>query len=242
MGLFHSIKAKFQSNQLDSFIKNIFGYYPGNKVLYKLALLHRSAAIELKSDVKVSNERLEYLGDAVLNTVIADYLFKRYPFNDEGFLTEMRSKLVSRKHLNHLSVKLGIDQLVMKNNENTNLYRSMSGDAFEAIIGAIYLDKGYDFTKKVIVNRIIKNHIDMETLEKTEWNYKSKIIDWAQKERKSVGFNVAELIGRGYNKQYVVEILIDNVVSGKGQDFSIKAAEQQASENAFKALVTNTPS
>jgi len=239
VGIISSIKFRFSDDQVVKFVKNIFGFYPSNHNLYKLAFLHRSAAIEVKKDVKISNERLEYLGDSVLSTVIADYLFKRFPYNDEGFLTEMRSKIVSRKNLNQLSQKLGIDKLIQKSNDTGNLYRSISGDAFEALIGAIYLDKGYIFTRKVIINRIVKNHMDIEFIEKADWNFKSKIIDWAQREKKTVGFNVVELIGRGYSKQYVVDILIDNVVSGRGQDYSIKAAEQQASENAYKILVSN---
>lgn len=239
MGIISSIKCRFSDDPVVQFIKNIFGFYPTNNSLYKLAFLHRSAAVEVKKEVKISNERLEYLGDSVLSTVIADYLFKRFPYNDEGFLTEMRSKIVSRKNLNQLSQKLGIDKLILKSSESGNLYRSISGDAFEALIGAIYMDKGYDFTRKVIINRIVKNHIDIEFIEKADWNFKSKIIDWAQREKKTVGFNVVELIGRGYSKQYVVDILIDNVVSGRGQDYSIKAAEQQASENAYKKLVSN---
>jgi len=239
VGIISSIKCRFSDDPVVQFIKNIFGFYPTNNSLYKLAFLHRSAAVEVKKEVKISNERLEYLGDSVLSTVIADYLFKRFPYNDEGFLTEMRSKIVSRKNLNQLSQKLGIDKLILKSSESGNLYRSISGDAFEALIGAIYMDKGYDFTRKVIINRIVKNHIDIEFIEKADWNFKSKIIDWAQREKKTVGFNVVELIGRGYSKQYVVDILIDNVVSGRGQDYSIKAAEQQASENAYKKLVSN---
>lgn len=239
VGIISSIKNRFSDDQVVKFIKNIFGFYPNNKTLYKLAFLHRSAAIEIKKEVKISNERLEYLGDSVLSTIIADYLFKRYPFNDEGFLTEMRSKIVSRKNLNQLSTKLGIDKLILKSTETGNMYRSISGDAFEALIGAIYLDKGYAFTRKVVICRIIKNHLDMEFIEKADWNYKSKIIDWAQREKKTIGFNVVELIGKGYTKQYVVDILIDEVVSGRGQDYSIKAAEQLASENAYKALFAN---
>ena len=239
MSIISSIRNRFCDDQVVKFVKNIFGFYPTNKTLYKLAFLHRSAAVEVKKEVKISNERLEYLGDSVLSTVIADYLFKRYPYNDEGFLTEMRSKIVSRKNLNQLSQKLGIDKLILKSTETGNLYRSISGDAFEALIGAIYLDKGYALTRKVIICRIIKNHLDMTSIEKNDWNFKSKIIDWAQREKKTVEFNVVELVGKGYTKQYVVDILIDDVVSGRGQDYSIKAAEQLASENAFKTMFPN---
>jgi len=131
-----------EDKQLFVALKNIFGYYPGNIFLYKLAFRHKSQAIELNNGNRVSNERLEYLGDAILSAIVADHLFKMFPYKDEGFLTEMRSRIVSRAQLNKLSQKLGIDTLITVNTENNNVYRSMKGDAFEALIGAIYLDKG----------------------------------------------------------------------------------------------------
>lgn len=237
MKIFFFIKNYFSNDVTIKFIKNILGFYPNNNSLYKLAFLHRSAAIEIRKNVKISNERLEYLGDSVLSTIVADYLFKKYPFQDEGFLTEMRSKIVSRKNLNQLSTKLGIDKLIQTSHDNSNVFKSMSGDAFEALIGAIYIDKGYNFTKRIFVHRIMKNHIDIELLEKSEWNYKSKIIDIGQKEKKAISFNVVEVIGKGYHKQYIVEILIDGEIKGRGQDYSIKAAEQIASENAYKSIL-----
>ena len=130
-----------EDKQLFVALKNIFGYYPGNIFLYKLAFRHKSQAIELNNGNRVSNERLEYLGDAILSAVVADHLFKMFPYKDEGFLTEMRSRIVSRVQLNKLSQKMGIN----------NVYRSMKGDAFEALIGAIYLDKGYNFTRQIII-------------------------------------------------------------------------------------------
>ena len=142
-------------------IKNIFGFYPGNIFLYKLAFRHKSQAEELLNGVRVSNERLEFLGDTVLSTAVADYLFRMFPYKDEGFLTEMRSKIVSRSQLNKLSLKLGIDQLIICTQDNNNVYRSIKGDAFEAIIGAMYLDKGYNFTRKVLIDRVIKNNFDI---------------------------------------------------------------------------------
>ncbi len=217
-------------------INNILGFYPGNIFLYKLAFLHKSASQDTKKGVKVSNERLEYLGDTILSTIVADFLFKKYPFNDEGFLTEMRSKIVSRANLNKLSQKIGLNHLIQKDKESNNHYRSIEGDTFEALIGAVYLDKGFDFTYRVVIKRIIQVHMDIDELQHKEWNYKSKLIDWGQKEKKPVGFNVVEVVGSGYMKQYIVEVLIENVAVAKGQDYSIKSAEQQAAENAYKQL------
>lgn len=216
-------------------MKNIFGFYPGNVTLYKLALLHRSAATE-QNGHKISNERLEYLGDAVLSSIVADYLFKRFPYREEGFLTEMRSKLVSREQLNKLAAKMGIDQFIQSNQDSKSYFRSMMGDAFEALIGAIYLDKGYTFTKRIVINRIINVHFDIEGLEKLENNFKSKLIEWSQKERKEVKFSVVNEIGTGSKKQYLVEISIDEKVYANGCDFSIKGAEKIAAEKAVAQL------
>ena len=236
-------KAYFSADkQLFQSIKNILGFYPGNIFVYKLAFLHKSASQETRKGIKISNERLEYLGDTILSTVVADYLFKKYPFNDEGFLTELRSKIVSRANLNKLSKKMGLNHLIQRDNESNNLYRSIEGDTFEALIGAIYLDKGFNFTHRVIVNRIIQVHLDIDEIEHKQWNFKSKLIDWAQRERKTVGYNVVDVIGGGYTKQYKVELTIDGEPIACGQDYSIKAAEQLASEKAYMILSTTEES
>lgn len=240
MILFKFIKVYFSKDkELYQSIKNILGFYPGNIFIYKLAFLHRSASQELKKGIKISNERLEYLGDTILSSIIADFLFKKYPYQDEGFLTEMRSKIVSRATLNKLSLKMGIHNLIIRDKESNNLYRSIDGDTFEALIGAIYLDKGYNFTRKIIVDRIIRVHMDIDEIEQRPWNFKSKLIDWAQKEKKALGYNVVEVIGTGYNKQYKVELTIDNETFAFGQDHSIKAAEQLASEKAYNLIMSN---
>ncbi|MDZ7742533.1 MAG: ribonuclease III domain-containing protein [Bacteroidota bacterium] len=134
--------------------------------------------------VRLSNERLEYLGDAVLSSAIADYLFKKFPYKDEGFLTEMRSKIVNRAQLNKLSKKLGLDRFLESENDSKNLCKSINGDAFEALIGAMYLDRGYNFTRRIIIKRIINLHLDIDEIEKLENNYKSKLIEWSQKEKR----------------------------------------------------------
>jgi ribonuclease-3 len=220
-------------------IKNIFGFYPENIFLYKLAFRHKSQAEELLNGIRVSNERLEFLGDTVLSTVVADYLFRMFPYKDEGFLTEMRSKIVSRTQLNKLSLRLGIDQLIIHTQEKNNVYRSIKGDAFEAIIGAMYLDKGYTFTRKILINRVIKNNFDLNELINTDLNFKSKLIEWAQKEKKSIEFNVVQEVGSGYHKQYVVDVVVNGDVAGNGRDFSIKGAEQNAAMKAIESLGLN---
>lgn len=227
-----------KEKQLYTSIKNIFGFYPENVFLYKLAFTHKSQA-ETYNGIKVSNERLEFLGDAVISSVVADYLFRIFPLRDEGFLTEMRSRIVSRAQLNKLSLKLGLDKLIIHTTGTNSVFRSIKGDAFEAIIGAMYLDKGYEFTRSVLINRIIKNHFDLVELSNTDLNYKSKLIAWTQREKKSIEFVVVSEIGAGYNKQYVVEVRIDEEAFGRGQDFSIKAAEQNAAMKVVEKLGIN---
>lgn len=224
--------------QLKHAIKNIFGYRPGNIFLYRLAFLHKSATQETLNGVRVNNERLEFLGDAILDAITADYLFKTFPTKDEGFLTEMRSKLVSRTQLNKLSQKMGIDSLIQLDGSSNGQYRSFKGDAFEALIGAIYLDKGYDFTRKIVLTRIIAHYFNIDDLVNQEVNFKSKVIEWSQKERKQVQFRVLEETGTGFKKQYVVEILVDESPLALGQDYSIKGAEQNAAEKAWQKIIS----
>lgn len=201
-----------------------------------MAFRHKSVAQELSNGTKKSNERLEFLGDAVLDTVVADLLFKKFPYKDEGFLTEMRSKIVSRSQLNSLSHKLGLNKLINSSNDSKNICKSMNGDAFEAFIGALYLDKGYTFARKIIINRIINVHLDIDELEIQIVNYKSRLVEWGQKEKKLVDFKVVEEIGEGFKKQFLVRIFVDGEVVESGQDFSIKGAEQIAAEKAFAKL------
>jgi len=223
-----------EDKELYSSIKNIFGFYPGNIFLYKLAFRHKSLSKELNNGARVSNERLEYLGDAIVSAIVADYLFKMFPIKDEGFLTEMRSRIVSRASLNKVSQKLGLDQLIQTSTEGNNVYKSMNGDAFEAVMGAIYLDKGYQFTRRVIIEKVIQQHFDLDELENNDTNYKSRLIEWAQREKRNVEFLLLSEVGHGYTKQYVVEVLIDKSPHGKGRDYSIKGAEQNA---AMKTLI-----
>lgn len=225
-----------KDKQLYHAIKNIFGFYPGNIFLYKLAFLHRSAGSASVRGSKINNERLEFLGDAILDAIIADYLFKTFPTKDEGFLTEMRSKIVSRSQLNKLSARLGLDKHIQLEPGSNNLFRSSQGDALEAIVGAIYLDKGYSFTKYIFIERIIKHFYNINDLVNLESNFKSRMIEWSQKEKKPISFVVVEEVGTGYKKQYVVDLLIEGVVVSRGQDYSIKGAEQSAAEKIWNRL------
>lgn len=240
MGLFPRglFKSFFSSNkEFYRSIRNVFGYYPNNIFLYKLALRHKSATIKTINGLRLNNERLEYLGDAVLSAVVADFLFRRFPYKNEGFLTQMRSKIVSRSTLNRLSVKLGLANLMMSSFENGAPVRSAGGDAFEALIGALYLDKGYQFTRKILINRIINIHFDIEQLVDSEISYKSRILEWAQKEKKELQFEVLEEIGEKHEKQYRVAVKIESEIVAEGQDYSIKGAERLAAERACQLVV-----
>ena len=219
-------------------LKNLLGFVPGNLSLYRLAFRHKSVAQNVKKGVKNSNERLECLGDAVLGSVVAEVLFKLYPYEDEGFLTELRSKIVNRVNLNQLARKLGFEQLIQYDNRMVNSARqgSLLGDAFEALIGAIYLDKGYDFTRNFLVNHIIKSHIDIHRLEQTETNFKSKLIEWCQRHGKDITFELIENKDGESNKLFTVQASIDGEIMGQGKEFNKKNAEKLAAEKACEAL------
>jgi len=219
-------------------LKAILGFSPKNLAVYQLALRHRSAAAPIGNGVKQCNERLEYLGDAVLGSIVADFLFKKFPYKEEGFLTEMRSRIVSRSSLNILARKLGIDQVVQTGRDSNLVSGSILGDTFEALVGAMYIDKGYAFTRRVLINQIIACHLDIDAMLNTEINFKSKIIEWSQKERKQAEFVMVDELENGNRnrKLYVVHLLIDGALAGKGHDYSIKKAEQKAAEQAWKNL------
>ena len=216
-------------------VKNILGFYPENIYLYRLAFRHKSAS-RVVGTVKSNNERLEYLGDSVISTAVAHYLFKRYPHEDEGFLTEMRSKMVSRATLNKVAQKMGLHEM-LHIDVRAGGFKSVDGNALEALMGAVFLDKGYRFAEKIIQKRIIGVHIDMDEMEKRDWNYKSKLIDWCQKERYRVNFQVQNTVRQQGRKLYKVAAVVGSEVWGEGFDQSIKAAEQQAAENAYKSRV-----
>jgi len=223
--------------KLHSSLRNILGFYPGNIALYKLAFRHSSAAQQIKKGVKDSNERLEFLGDSVIGAVIADYLFKKFPYRDEGFLTKLRSKMVSRAMHNQVAVKLGLNKFIEANNDRFGTKpTSINGDAYEALIGAIYLDKGFEFAQKFILTRIINVHIDMDEMETKEVDFKSKFIEWAQKERKDFRFETVVDGGHTTDKQFVVHLVVDREVMGTAQHISKKRAEQLAAEQACAAL------
>ncbi|QBQ39987.1 ribonuclease III [Sphingobacterium psychroaquaticum] len=220
-------------------LRNILGFVPGNIKLYQMAFRHKSVATPIKHGVKNSNERLEFLGDAVLGSVIAELLFKMYPYKDEGFLTELRSKIVSRVNLNQLSRKLGLNEFIeydARMISYPNKQSSLLGDAFEALIGAVYIDRGYQFTREFLLTRIIKPHVDIHMLEITETNFKSRLIEWCQQLSKDIQFVQVDNPPGESAKMFTVEAVVDGEVCGVGRDFNKKSAEKLAAEKACEHL------
>lgn len=187
---------------------------------------------------RTNNERLEYLGDAILGSVVAEYLYKKYPLKGEGFLTEMRSKIVSRKSLGQLARKIGMMELIEHQRGVEGAFKSLGGDAFEALIGAIYLERGYRFTRKVIIDKLLCTYIDIDEVAKTDWNFKSKLIDWGQKNHKKVTFEIVRSVVRGHSgrREYECRVDIDGQPQQSAIEYTIKAAEQLAAEKTYKAL------
>jgi ribonuclease III len=223
------IKSGGSDKKLAQKIHNLTGIKPNNISLYQQALRHSSVAVEIKEGVKNSNERLEYLGDAVLGIIVAEYLFKMYPFKGEGFLTKMRSRIVNRAMLNQLATKIGLNELIssdLKGNRAGSIY----GDAFEALIGAIYLDKGFLPTRKFFIERILKLHISIDEIEQTDTDYKSRLLNWGQQEKKKISFDVIDEKGPPHNKLYTVQVMIDGKAFKTFQHHSKRRAEQLAAQ------------
>lgn len=182
-----------------------------------------------------NNERLEYLGDAVLGTIVAEYLFNKYPNSDEGFLTKMRSKIVKRKSLNKIADKMGLDVFLSQYN-NTRLSNSMLGNALEALVGAIYLEAGYERTSNYVIKRILRNYLDIHELESYDDNYKSQLLEWGQKNGKIVSYKVLAKYKFEKRDRFKVAVMVDGKKLAAADDFNKKNAEQAASERAIKEL------
>lgn len=211
-------------------IKGIIGKKPKNLDLYKLAVRHSSIS-------KDSNERLEYLGDAVLGAIVADYLFKKYPFKDEGFLTEIRSRIVKRESLNGLAEKIGLNKIVQYNfGKNVAARKSIYGNALEAFIGAVYLDKGYKFCTQFVLNHLLLPHFDLKELIENNRNFKSILIEWSQKEGKKIRFDIISEEGEKHNKEFTSVVMLDDTQVESGIGKSKKKAEQSAAEKSCMKL------
>ena len=233
----HTLFFSSKDKRLASSIKMIIGSKPLNLSLYRLALTPSGLGEETNSGFKISNERLEFLGDAILGSVIAEHLFNKFPYRDEGFLTETRSKLVNRETLNDVGIKIGLkkalEQVVSSRQFIGN--KSLFGDILEAFVGAVYLDRGYKFTQKLILQRILL-HMDLDGMITTVTNYKSKIIEWSQRETKVIEYRVLKVNGNQRYKEFVIELCVDGERVSEGKGGTKKKAEQEASKNACEIL------
>lgn len=226
-----------QDKEYYRIVDELFGFVPHNIELYKLALIHKSASLVLEDGRSINNERLEYLGDAVIEAVTSDYLFIEYPDRDEGFMTQLRSKIVSRQSLNALAVKLGLDVHVISNGGAGISQKHIYGDAFEAMMGAVYLDQGYEFVNRLLINDIYLRFLDLEELTESETDFKSRLIEWSQKNRHRIEFRTE------HDKEYASNhpvfcctVLIDDMEVGHGAGESKKEAEQHASFSVAQYL------
>ena len=220
------------------FLKNLLGFYPSNLKLYDLAFIHKSASVFDSQGNLVNNERLEFLGDAILGAVIADFLYNRFPQQDEGYLTKNRSKLVNRTFLTRLTFDMGlnvyIDSNTTKNIDKSHIY----GDALEALIGAIYLDRGYLQAKYFVTKKILSQFVDLHEIEQKDSNFKSQLIEWSQKNKKEVKFETTEEEVKDKSKppRFVAVVEVNNKVLGKGTGTSKKEAQQNAANETLKKL------
>ncbi len=223
---------------LSKAVKNIVGEAPLNINVYRLSVIHSSAAKENTQGFKESNERLEYLGDAVLGMIVAEYLFNKYPFKDEGFLTEIRSRIVNRESLNDLARKLGIGEIIEYDGGGRNGlgHKSIYGDTLEALIGAVYLDRGYRFCRAFVLEKLLKSHFDLHDIVRNNPNYKSKVIEWAQKENRDIKFEITELNTDSFPRKFEAQVMVDDQAFGRGFGLSKKKAEQEAAQKTCEML------
>lgn len=218
-------------------IDDMFGFIPNNIELYKLALIHKSASVVLDNGQHINNERLEFLGDAVLESVSSDYLFIEFPDKNEGFLTQLRSKMVSRQTLNEVAKRIGLDDYVITHSSNNLSQKHIYGDAFEAMMGAIYLDQGYDFVNRLLINRIFVDYIKVGSLLESETDFKSRLIEWCQKNHHTIHFSTSH--DKTYSSThpfFYSKVLIDNMEVGYGAGDSKKEAEQRAAHSVSLGL------
>lgn len=214
-------------------LEHLLGFTPKRISYYRLALMHRSKP----EDITDSNERLEFLGDAILGAIVAEYLFKKYPYQPEGYLTELRSKIVRRETMNNVALRMGLNKLVQYNQNDRGLSRShIFGNALEALIGAVYLDVGFTKTRGFILNQIIRAYIDLDTMESTDTNFKNQLLSWAQRKNRVLTFDTLDERMDGTRKLFTVGIMLDGELVASGTGYNKKEAGQVAAKNALEKL------
>ncbi len=218
---------------LVSQLEHLLGFTPGHIAYYELALMHRSKIEDLSNN----NERLEFLGDAMLGAIVAEYLFKKYPTQAEGYLTEMRSRIVRRETMNNVALRMGLQKLVQYNQNDRGLSRShIFGNALEALIGAVYLDVGFAKTRTFILGHVIKPYVDIEHIESTDTNYKNRLLSWAQKHDHVLSFDTLDEKMEGSRKIFTVGIMLNGDMVTEGKGYNKKEAGQVAAQKAIEVL------
>jgi ribonuclease III len=212
---------------------HVLGFVPKNVSLYKMAFQHKGGPVI--NDKQQNNERLEYLGDAVLGTIVAEYLYTKYPLEDEGYLTKMRSKIVKRDSLNEIAREMNLEMLIAKFN-GVHVSRTMLGNCLEALVGAIYLERGYRRTETFVARRILLRHVDMRTLESFDDNYKSQLLEWSQKQGRVVAFKLVTKFRVEKRDRYKISVTLDGKQVATADDFNKKSAEQLAAKKALIEL------
>ena len=215
----------------------MLGFYPRNIEIYQQALLHKSSSIKSDKGRLLNNERLEFLGDAILDAVVADIVYKKFEGRREGFLTNTRSKIVQRETLNRVAVEIGLDKLIKYTTRQSSHNSYMCGNAFEALVGAIYLDKGYETCKKFMEERIINRYLNLEKISRKEVNFKSKLIEWSQKNKFEIIFN---LLDQSFDDQqdptFETQVMVENIPAGAGKGYSKKESQQEAAHETLTKI------
>jgi ribonuclease III len=229
----YQLLFSFRKSEFEKSVDMLIGYRSTKMILFHTAFNHRS----LKENPSENNERMEFLGDAIISSVVAEYLFKKYPYKGEGFLTEMRSKMVNRQQLNHIAIQMGLKKMTRFNKLDGGLKSSqIFGNTLEALVGAIYLDKQYEFTKKWIIEKMIQPYLFMDELEQIDINIKNKIIGWALKQGKQIDFVLADETLEGRRRLFTINIVIDGEVITSQKGFTKKDASQIAAQKAIEIL------
>ncbi len=225
-------RVKFRSE-----LKNLIGFRPLNLRLYEMAFIHRSATYSLPDGIRINNERLEYLGDAIIDSILSDYLFHLYPEATEGFLTKTRARIVNRETLNQLGLSMGLDRLIVSNLAPSDSPRNLYGNTVEALAGALFIDKGYDRTRKFFIERGLKKHLNLDAVLAAETDYKSMILEFCQKNRQKLNFTSQEKpSGSNGHPLFTVTLEINNEAIAQGDGSTKKEAEQVASMAALNKL------
>jgi ribonuclease-3 len=223
--------------EFGSRLRKLLGFKPGNLRLYEIAFIHRSATFILPDGKKVNNERLEYLGDAVLDAILSDYLFEKFPDASEGFMTKIRSRIVNHDVLNQLAVSMGINKILLSNVSSSHPVKNLYGDAFEALLGSVFLDKGFKKTKKLFIKNVLNKYLDLNRIVSTDTDYKSLVFEWVQKNKANLIFTYNEEYNPDFKKPvFTTTLFINREEFGKGTGASKKEAEQEASGEAWKRI------